>query len=740
MKITKYLMRLTVSLGMVLLLSAVSMGARIAGDDRPVSSSDPQTVRQTAPEALKKDPPPEAPAEQNGNRRDAGLRNGPGNGPAETPVKKKITRRPTPAVKKKAAKNSARSEGRYVTMDFDNVDMQVFIKTVGETIGKNFVVDPQVKGNVSVYSPRKISVEEAYKVFESILEVHGYATVPSGDVIKVVPAKDAKEKNIETRLKADITAPGDKIATQIVSLNHANPDEIKRVLDPLISRNSIILSYPPTGMLVITDVLSNIKRLLRIISALDVPGAGELISVVPLRNAHAGDVAKSLASVFQGEQGQRKGGQTIRVLPDDRTNTVIILASEFYTTRIKQLVSLLDREVPKGESTMHVYRLQNANAEDLAKVLMNLPTKDAKTPGQEKGKAPVISKEVQIQADKSTNTLVITAARDDYKVLENIIKSLDVPKAMVYLEALIMEVTVNKNFRLGVEWRSMKDIGTAGGLAGAGAGAFIGSGGLGGAQNPGGYSIFPAPGTTPNFPSGFSLGIFGPGITIGGVTFPGIGAVIQALQQDQDIHILSTPQIMTMDNEDAEIRVGQNVPYLTRQDTVTATTGVAYNTYEYRDVGVMLKVTPHINEDGFVRLKIGQEVTQIVSQSSGISGVSAPTTLKRTANTTVMVKDSHTVVIGGIIGDSTTIDNYKVPCLGNIPGLGSLFKSRASTREKTNLFVFLTPRVIRTNMEASSVYQEKRGRMGQVEEGMIRLHGKENGKENGKKSKPAAGK
>ncbi|MDD5531332.1 MAG: type II secretion system secretin GspD [Syntrophales bacterium] len=719
MKITKYLMRITVPLGIVLLLSGVSIGARIAGDDRPVSSSDPQHSVQAAPAAAAADEKPQnSPAKQNAAGRKTEMRNG-----KPDSVKKKITRRPAAAAKTKGAEIPAAAEGKYVTMDFDNVDIQVFIKTVGEMMGKNFVVDPQVKGNVSVYSPRKISVAEAYKVFESILEVHGYATIPSGDVVKVVPSKDAKEKNIETRLKADLTAPGDKIATQIITLKHANPDEIKRVLDPLISRNSIILSYPPTGMLVITDVLSNIKRLLRIISALDVSGAGELISVVPLRNAHAGDIAKSLTSVFHAEQGQRKGSQAIRILSDDRTNTIIILASEYYTARIKQLVSLLDREVPKGESTMHVYRLQNANAEDLAKVLMNLPTRDGKTPSQEKGKAPVISKEVQVQADKSTNTLVITAARDDYKVLEGIIRSLDVPKAMVYLEALIMEVTVNKDFRLGVEWRSMKDIGTAGGIAGAGAGAFIGSGGLGSRQNPGGYSIFPAPGATPNFPSGFSLGILGPGITIGGVTFPSIGAVVQALQQDQDIHILSTPQIMTMDNEDAEIRVGQNVPYLTRQDTVTATTGVAYNTYEYRDVGVMLKVTPHINEDGFVRLKIGQEVTQIVSQSSGISGVSAPTTLKRTANTTVMVKDSHTVVIGGIIGESTTLDKYQVPCLGGIPGLGALFRTKASTREKTNLFIFLTPRVVRTQSEASNVYQEKRGKMGHVEEGIIRLHG-----------------
>jgi len=292
---------------------------------------------------------------------------------------------------------------------------------------------------------------------------------------------------------------------------------------------------------------------------------------------------------------------------------------------------------------MHVYRLQNANAEDLAKVLMSLPQKDAAKGGTEKGKAPVISKEIQVQADKATNTLIISAARDDYKVIEEVIKSLDVSRAMVYLEALIMEVSVNKNFKLGVEWRFMAKTGEDAAL-------FGGSGGIGSSTDPGAFSIFP---NTNTFPSGFTFGVMGKGLSIGGVTFPTIGAVIQAVQRDQDIHILSTPQILTMDNEDAEIRVGQNIPYLTRQETSSST--VAYSNYEYRDVGVMLKVTPHINEDGFVRMKIAQEVTQLVSQSSGITNVSAPTTLKRTANTTVIIKDGNTVVIGGIIGDSSTI-------------------------------------------------------------------------------------
>lgn len=692
-------------------------GARLSGDDASVSA--PGYQKSNLPPAVSK-VREKKPTKKAVKSRQA----------ADKPAKAKLLKsapkkeQPSEAYAETSSPAPKRAEN-YVTIDFDNVDIAIFIKTMGEITGRNFVIDSQVKGNVTIYSPKRVSIAEAYKIFESVLEVHGYTAVPAGGVTKIIPSKDAKEKSIETRLKNEVISPEDKIVTQIVSLNHSSPDDMKRILDPLISRSSIILSYPPTGMLVITDVYSNVARLLKIIGALDVPGSGEQITVIPLKNANAQDMAKALTSIFQPGQAaaQRRSTQGIKVLPDERTNTVIVMASEFYTGRVKELIALLDREIPRGESTMHVYRLQNANAEDLAKVLMSLPQKESGKTTAEKGKAPVISKEVQILADKATNTLVISAARDDYRVLEGVIKSLDVPRAMVYLEALIMEVSVNKSFKLGVEWRGMARTASS-------TGVFAGSGGLSDQTNPGNYSIFPTPSTigspevAANFPSGFAMGVLSGGIKIGDVLFPSIGAALQAIQQDQDIHILSTPQILTLDNEDAEIRVGQNVPYLTRQDTSASTPNVAYSNYEYRDVGVLLKVTPHINEDGFVRLKIGQEVTSIVSQTSGISGASAPTTLKRTANTTVIVKDSRTVVIGGIIGDSTTKTDYGVPFLSKIPLLGHLFKSKSNKREQTNLFIFITPRIVRNQADAAGIYQEKRGSMGEVKEGVITLHGK----------------
>ena len=362
--------------------------------------------------------------------------------------------------------------------------------------------------------------------------------------------------------------------TQIISLENANPDEVKKVLDPLISRSSIIMSYPPTGMLVITDYLSNIQKIMEIVDAIDVEGMAGQISYVPLKKAYATEVVKSLTVLFQPQPG-RVPLSPIRLVADERANAVILAASEMDSDRIKKLIEFMDKDIPKGAATLKVYRLQNAVAEDLAKVLMNIPRGErtelrvrcrARPRGSRgrsgEGKSPLLSRDVQIVADKATNTLIITATSDDYMILEDVIKSLDISRPMVYIEALVMEVNVTKNFQVGVEWRGLVDTTSTTALGGVGSAAFIGSGGLGAA---GGYNIIPnvtigtTAGTTSGavaFPPGFSLGMLGAGITIGGITFPNIGAVLQAYQNDSDVSILSTPQIMTLDNEEAEINVG----------------------------------------------------------------------------------------------------------------------------------------------------------------------------------------
>ncbi len=615
---------------------------------------------------------------------------------------------------------------KYVTIDFDNVDIGVLVKFVSELTGKNFIIDDKVKGKVTVISPKKIPVSDVYKVFLSVLEVNGFTVVPAGNMIKIVPASLAREKSVETRIKNEPGAPDDRMVTQIVSLERANPDEIKRVLDPIISKSSSVISYPPAGILVITDYLSNIKRLQEIILALDVEGAGDQISYIPLKNASASEVVKSLTAIYQQRQAKTTA---IKFVADSRTNSIIILASVADTESVHKLIAMMDKDVPRGDSNIQVYYLQNSVAEDLAKVLNSIKDSGAaatantaaSAAGTQKAVAPVISKNVQVVPDKATNTLVIMAEREDYKVLENIIKQLDVPRAMVYIEALIMEVNANKDFQLGVEWRGMKQVNDT-------TGAFIGSGGAGTSTNPGAYSILDSivstssssSTTTTSYPNGFSLGVMGTGITIGGITFPTIGAVIQAYKTDQDVSILSTPQIMTLDNEDAEINVGENVPYITQQQSSTTSTSVNYNTYEYKDVGVILDITPHINQENFVRLKISLQSTKLTSAATSTT----PTTLKRTAKTTTVVKDNETIVMGGLVGDSTEDDVYRVPLLGDIPYLGWLFRTHSNTREKTNMYVFLTPHIVRTKQDADKIYQGKRGEMGEVVEGIIKLNEK----------------
>ena len=640
--------------------------------------------------------------------------------PSDQPVKAQTdTPKAVPAPVTQPQPAQPARDQRYVTIDFDNVDIQVFIKFISELTGKNFVIDDKVKGKVTIISPRKIAVDEVYKVFESVLEVYGFATVQSGDVIKIIQSQQAREKSMETRLQHEPATMEDKYVTQIISLDHANPDEMKRVLDPLISKTSVILSYPPAGMLVITDVLSNIKRLQDIIEALDVDGVGGLISYVPLKYASATEAIKSLNVLFQ----QQKGAiAQVKIVADDRANALIIAATENDTTRVRELVALMDKEIPGGAGMIRVYYLQNAKAEDTAKVLTSLQQQQAKAPTAAQPAA--VSKSVQIVADKATNSLIITADQADYLVLEDVIKKLDITRPMVYLEALIMEVNTSKNFKLGVEWQGGAQA-SYDGKTGHIVGGVSGEGGKYGIAS----NLAAGAAATPpilNLPSGLSLGVIGQAISVavGGttLTFPNLAAFIQAYQSDTDVRILSTPQLLTLDNEEAEITVGKNVPYVTRQDTTTTST-INYSSYEYKDVGITLKVTPQINKEGFVRMKLDQSVTKLDAQTQDVGTglkILAPTTLKRTAKTTITVRSGDTVVIGGLIENYSSDGIYKVPLLGDIPLLGWLFKYKSRAGDRTNLFIFITPRIIQKPEDATAIHQDKKDYMNALQEGVIK--------------------
>ncbi|HVO84217.1 MAG TPA: secretin N-terminal domain-containing protein, partial [Syntrophobacteria bacterium] len=343
------------------------------------------------------------------------------------------------------------SGDRNISMDFDQVDIKTFIKFMSELTGKNFVVDEKVRGKVTVFSPSKISVEEAYRVFESVLEVNGLTTIPGDKVNKVVPSVEARQKSVETRKETTfVPRPDDRIITQIKPLAYADSQEIRKVLAPLISKEGVVVAYEPTDILIITDYLSNIQRVLKIIDELDVQLQESVITVMSLQYASAEKLAEKILKLVETKQkagrGRAAGAPQLKIVPDERINALIVLADRQTTQMIEGLVKTLDQATPRGGGNIQVVRLENAIAEDLAKVLLGLPTKQP----AEKGKEPAISTEVKIAADKATNSLVITAKPEEFAVLESIIKQLDTPRKQVFVEALFMEVSATKDLSLGV--------------------------------------------------------------------------------------------------------------------------------------------------------------------------------------------------------------------------------------------------------------------------------------------------
>lgn len=586
--------------------------------------------------------------------------------------------------------DTERSEA--VSIDFNNVDIRVFIKFMSNLTGKNFVVDRRIKGNVTIISPKRLSIEEAYNVFESVLNIHGFATVPAGKITKIIPAPTALADNINTGVTKGAELTQDHLVTRIVPLIYANSNELKALVTPLLPQESIVLSYSDTNMLIVSSTAASISRVLKIIRTIDIQSTGKKVSVIPVKYADAKKLSQGLSNIFAARtKDQKKSAVSdlnIKFIEDERTNSIIVLASEVDTKRVKSLIEILDKPVPKGDAKIRVYYLEHASAEELAKVLNEIPTEQ---------KSPVLSKNIKINSDQATNSLIITAEKDEYPVIEDVIKRLDIPRAMVYIECLIMEVNVNRGLNIGTEWRA------ATGFNNDTRALFSGFGGTGDT----GYSNLSSITSDSTLPQGFSIGMLGKSISIGGLTFPTIQAVIQAYQNDKDVHILATPQLLTTENDEATITVGKNVPYQTRSAAESGSE--TYSSYEYKDVGITLKITPQISKGRLVRLNVFQELTKLDSVNQ--TSADRPTTLKRLIETSIIVEDANTVVIGGLIDESLTNIEKKVPCLGDIPVLGYGFKAVSKGEDKTNLYVFLTPRVVQNPLEAIKIYEEKKSEM-----------------------------
>lgn len=664
------------------------------------------------------------------------------------------------------------ADDTMVTMDFQDVDLTVLVKFISELTGRNFILDEKVKGKkVTVISPTKITKEEAYRVFESILELKGLSTVPAGRVTKIVPVKEAIEKSLQTVVGREKTAVSDTMVTRLIPLQYVSAEEMVKVLKPLMSRESQIDFYGATNTLLVTETASNIDRLLRILDQLDVKADEMIIEVIPLQYASADILAKQLQELLQGAatagapstpatrrarartvsagQEVQAGGSpgqaqfSGKIIPDDRTNSLIILTTETQLASIRDLIQKLDYDTPRAYGNIQVYYLEYANAEDTAKVLSELVSGVRSSSGNGGGVPPQVSPavaktmasfegDVSITADKGANALLIVASPRDYQTLRNVIEKLDIRRKQVYVEAVIMEVNPSFSRDLGFEYRgavplqsgdTVDQVMIGGTNFGQGTNDLVksltglGTAISGGTPGTSGLtSLFPLDmGTT----TGLTLGAVFDRVkvtTADGKTIllPANIFLLHALQSTTKANILSTPHLIAIDNEEAEIVVGRNVPFLTSTSQTTVST---ITQIQRQNVGITLRFTPQITEGDYIQLKLYQEISALISSPIGqdVNRV-GPTTSTRTASNTVLVRDGQTIVVGGLMEDRVEKVKSGIPWLQDIPLLGWAFRFERDNVEKSNLLIFLTPTVVREDQDVQRLYEEKKRKMLQYKE------------------------
>lgn len=667
----------------------------------------------------------------------AGTAGSPSGSYEELNVPKAVPVRPSapaaPGGGSETSPQGAADDGLY--LNAVDTDVREIIKQIAKATGKNFLVDQKVRGKVTIISEKKMTVEEAYQAFLSSLEVLGFTVVTApGDLIKVIPMKDALQEPLPIyKEDSPIT---DAFITRIVQMKNISALDMSNAVKTLVSKDGNLFAYPATNTLIITDSGTNIDRLLKIIKELDTEGPSESIEIIPIRNASAKDIAAKISSLYEdGGKGAAAGGARpagrrtgpeleekpyiTKVIPDDRTNAIIVLASKRAIVKVRELVSRLDTKLEAGaEGKLHVHYLKHANAKDLATVLGALTASSVTTTsGAAQGTPPggatpgraaagkTVAAEfeggVKVAPDENTNALIITATAKDYQTLaKEVIDKLDIPRKQVYVEVIIMELTIDKNRTLGVS-------GQGGGTFSLGGNPALGFGSsLGGTTS--GLSAAALSGLAAGVVSQTtqSIPITNADGTVTNLQIPTFGAILNALQTDTDVNILSTPNLLTLDNEEAEIIVGGEQPF---PSGTTLTTGgnTTFNVTR-ENIGITLKMTPQINEGDIVKIKLKQEITSVIPGASEVVLTSlGPSTTKRSVETVVAAKDQQTIVIGGLIDDKVTMTTTKVPFLGDIPILGNLFKQKKTTKAKTNILVFLRPFIIRDSKDFMKILQKK---------------------------------
>ena len=590
------------------------------------------------------------------------------------------------------------------TVNLKDTELEELIKFVAEVTGTTIIVDPQVKGKIKVISNQPIKTTELYSLFLSILDVHGYSAIRSGDVIRVIESKNARSAPtavVET--SGTRGSANDEYVTQVIRLDNISAAKLIPVLRPLVPQQAHMAAYTPSNAIVISDIASNIDRINALISQMDRSAIQET-DILPLEYAVADDVVKMLQLLNKSEAAQAGGEETVLLVSDPRTNSVLVTGDELQRARMRTLVEHLDTPLQRAGNVKVVY-LKYANAEEIAqvltKVMQNMGRLDSSKSKSANGS------EATIEADDATNALIITADADEMATLEAVIYQLDIRRAQVLVEAIIVEMEIIDGKDLGLQWLFANDSGVFGsqvssdlGTAGAISQAVLGNN-------------TDATNTTGDFDLGQLAGALAgsPGLTLGWGAIDddlSMTVILNALKKQANANILSTPTLLTLDNKEAYITVGQNVPFVTGAYTNTGGGGNGvqnpFQTIERQNVGITLTVTPHINDGDSVVLDIEQEVSSLTGLSSIASDL---ITNERKIQTKVLAGDGRTVVLGGLIKDNVQNGSQRVPVLGNIPVLGRLFRNDAVEITKTNLLIFIRPTIIRDDKDLEGATASK---------------------------------
>lgn len=595
------------------------------------------------------------------------------------------------------------AQAARVTPNFKDADIGQIVEAVGAATGKNFLIDPRLGSQrVTMLSSTPMTPEAFYQAFLAILQVHGAVAVPSGDIIKIMP--DANMRQFPANdLPETVNARSEEVVTQIIAVKNVSAAQLVPILRPLVPQYGHLAAYPQANILIISDRANNVNRIVRIVRRIDNEGGGD-IEVIPMQNASAGEVVRVVSQLMQGAAGAEGGGPTVKLVADDRSNSVLVSGDGAGRLRVKALIAHLDTPLESGGDTQVRY-LRYADAEKIAAKLKEQVTGIAAAAGGAAGApggggatpAAQAERNTTIWADPENNALVITAPPKTMRALMSIVDKLDIRRMQVLVQAIIAEVRADKSAELGVNWLvdgSGDNFAVGGFIQPINGGSIVDL--ITGAENPAQIRAAAIQGTT--------IGVGRRQDT--GTNF---AAILRAIRNDADTNIISTPTVVTLDNQEAEIKVAQEVPFITGQYTNTGNNDSGGNvnpfqTIQREEVGIILKITPQINEGTGVIMKIEQEASSLsTSTASSVDLI----TNKRTINTTVLCEDGGTIVLGGLISDENRMGEQRVPFLGRIPVLGNLFKVRQGEKIKTNLMVFIQPKILRDGAQIAFETNEK---------------------------------